>query len=69
MGRVLIAEDVEGVVGLAQLDRAVRRQIAARRAAVREVPAREQRLRAVVVARVEVGLSQPECILVIVCIM
>jgi hypothetical protein len=66
VGGVLVAENLQRLVRLAQLDRAVRGEVAARRVAVGEVAAGEQRLRAIVVAVAEVGLREPECVGVVV---
>ena len=62
-----LAQQLQGLVDLVQLDGAVGVQVAALRVALGEVgvAAGEQGLGAVVVARGEVHLGQPECVLVV----
>jgi hypothetical protein len=67
VGGVLVAERVQGLVRLAQLDGAVGGQVAALGVAGDEVAAGEQCLGAGVVARGEVDLRQPEDVLVVAC--
>jgi hypothetical protein len=62
---VLVAEQAQGVVELAELDGAVGGQVAALGVAVGEGAAGEQGLGAVVVARGEVDLGEPEGVLVV----
>ena len=62
---VRLAQQLQGLVDLVQLDGAVGVQVAALWVALGEVTAGEQRLGAVVVASGEVYLGQPECVLVV----
>jgi len=63
--RILVAEGAQGVVYLALLEQAVSSQVAALRGAVGEVAAGEQGVGALVVARRELDLGQPESVLIV----
>jgi hypothetical protein len=67
--RVGLAQEVERFLDLAQLDGAVGVQVAALRRGIAEALAGEQRLAAAEVAGLEMGVGQPECVVVVVCLL
>ena len=65
VGGILVTEESEGLVSLAELYRAVGCQIFALRVAFQKIAAGEKGLGAIVIARAEMNLGKPKSILVI----